>query len=125
MAYTRQLLLPFAFLVLVDVPVHGEDRATGDARRPNPFALQRPKTGVNAKSKSLREEADRLRTRAAVLNVRAASLWDRGKYDEADDLEEQANDLTAQQRRLETRAKALEMNPDVPEAELPTLGDGQ
>ncbi len=122
----RPLLLALALLAVVVPAARAEEKSRG-LRTPHrdPFPYRRGRRSAYEKAKDLRQQADRLRTRASALNARAASMWDHGNYDESNDLEEQANELTAQQRRLEARARALELSGDESDADIPVLGDGQ
>ena len=123
-APSHRPLLLLALLALVGGAVSADERPTDELRQPDPFSRPHPHApGPNGKVKSLLQQAGQLRTRASALAIRAEELWDEGKYDESSDLEEQANDLVSEQHRLESRARAIQMNPGVPESKIPTTGD--
>jgi hypothetical protein len=135
-----RLPLAAALLVLSVALVHAEEAArsqdllhrptqpkgpTGETREPNQFSISRPHGPGTDKARALQREAAQLQGRAAALGVRAEELWDEGKYDESDALEEQAQDLISQEHRLEARAKAIQLNPGIPEPQLSTVEDVQ
>jgi hypothetical protein len=67
-----------------------------------------------ARAKALRQEEDQVRQRANALQARSEELWDLGKYDRADELQDQADALLSQARMLEARARAAELSPGIP-----------
>jgi hypothetical protein len=87
------------------------------------FKPKRPMPPGTTKIKELQAETDKLRLRASQIGGRAEEMWDRGRYDDADKLGEEAEHLREQERQIEARVRWLEMHPGVPEQKSPLSGE--
>ena len=83
-----RIALLLAAALLVGAPLHAEDKTSKD----HEADLTRPRIKTNAGTPHW-TSGDDVRSHIAALREKADDLWDDGKYDQANDLEDRADDL--------------------------------